>query len=265
MLNAEVVAGIPEDVTEKLDAAIDRYIGADTARKRTNAKKALIKLVCDRAEQVGNDDARVEFYKVLLAKNRTKGLPNKLLPDELVHCFSPHTFYEKGDRVIGWWADGEVQVHAEELPLVRSAGIPHSYGCSAVSFDKYPERVTVWRQRGFEKAEQLPIVSGVAGITVYFPWTQSQLLAEHGYARPCELPWHRDSDGLFVDRSIIEHGFWQAWKWWGTDTRWWYLEHRPELFAKLDWWGTEEEPIRVRHEPPNDPYAAVLGGKSEII
>jgi hypothetical protein len=62
---------------------------------------------------------------------------------------------------------------------------------------------------------------------------------------------------LFVDRSIIEHGFWQAWKWYGADTQWWYLEHRPELFADLEWW-VDSKPMR--YEPQDDPYAAVLGG-----
>jgi hypothetical protein len=64
---------------------------------------------------------------------------------------------------------------------------------------------------------------------------------------------------LFVTRSIIEHGFWQAWKWYGAETKWWYLENRPELFADFDWWG-ESATKPVRYEPTDNPYAAVLGG-----
>lgn len=238
----------------KLQKAIDRYIKADTTRKQSGAKGAITKLINNRAIAIGASKARAELWDFF---NKIE-VESYSLPTWMSLRFTPGSLYEEGDRLMGWWDDGQIQVQAEEIPLFRSND---TY---VVSFHCRPEFAHLWHQRGFEPAEPLPIRYGEWKIDyvgswaeVDFPVRRSPLMAEYGYALPCPLQWHRDWQGLHVDRSIIEHGFSQAWKWWGENTKWWYLEHRPELFADLDWWG---QPEPKRYEPIGDPYAAVRGG-----
>jgi hypothetical protein len=224
---------IPEEFARNLNKAIDRCFHADTVRKRANAKKVIEKLVSDRAAVVGANDARVEFWIVLMGEKRKIPIPEA---DELLSCLQPNVLYEKGDLVFGWWDDGTFQVHAEELPLIRSNNT------NVVSFSRQPQWVGLWKKRGFEEAEPFPVTLGMGetGLVVRFPIARSQVFAQHGYALPCTLQWHWDEEGFFVDRNIIEHGFWKAWKWWGAETMWWYLERSPELFADVNWWDKPE-------------------------
>ena len=70
---------------------------------------------------------------------------------------------------------------------------------------------------GFAKPTPLPLDGGV---TVAVPHEETFLYALHGWANACPLQWHQNDEGYIVSRSIIDHGFWQAWKWWDGA---WYL------------------------------------------
>jgi hypothetical protein len=151
---------------------------------------------------------------------------------------------------MGWWSI-EAQVQAEELPLER---LGQAY--SVTFYDRSQER-GLWQLRGFYEAEGLLLVHLEDGSYVRFAVERSLFFLEFGYALPCTLQWYWNEHGLFVSRSIIGTGWHQAWKWW-DGAKWWYFAHRPELFADLDSWGTLDP---IRHEPEDDPYAAVLGGQ----
>lgn len=155
-----------------------------------------------------------------------------------------------GDTVLGWY-DATKQIQAEPLPLeMHCQRHEDKRYCKVLGWG--------WESKGFAAAEELPFCWSSSQVSV--PTENLQLFCKHGYASPCELQWERrcnqhdsQENGLYVKRSIISYGFWQAWKWW-PDAWAWYYEHRPELFEDASWWGKEE---LVRHEPP-DPYAAVF-------
>ncbi|MEG4302200.1 hypothetical protein [Microcoleus sp. D3_18a_C4] len=91
---------------------------------------------------------------------------------------------------------------------------------------------------------------------VSVPYSQTFFYAKYKFANACPLQWYRDAEGYKVERSIIPHGFWQAWKWW--DGAWqWYIEKRPELFEDFDCWDDPQPNSRI------EPGSAVLGGKNK--
>lgn len=236
---------------KKMLEAILAYLSENGSnRKIAAAKGRITKFANELASEIGAAAAREKILKLLedVTEESSRW-------DLLKNRFTPGSLYTEGDRVFGWW-DTSAQVQAEELPLYGS-GATYS-----VSFYRRDNEAWLWRQRGFELAEDLPTVRRGNELVVQFNVKRSLFWLKYGYALPCDLPWHRgrfDGDGncLWVDRSIISAGWWQAWKWW-DGAKWWYLEKRPELFADMDWWGDwEEKP--VFYSPPDDPYAAVLG------
>jgi hypothetical protein len=230
---------------DKLLAAIERYIAAETPRKASGAKGAITKFVTELASSLGAEKAREKVWETL------RGLD--VIPEWLERRFTPGSFYMEGSSVWGWWDSGSQQFQAEELPLCWS-------DCYSVH---YRSDATLWERRGFYIAENLPVKLQDMRIEVSFGVERSPFWLQYGYALPCDLQWHRGSfdDGgtcLWVDRSIISAGFWKAWKWW-VGCQWWYYEKHPEWFVEMDWWGAYES-LSIRYEPENDPYAAVLGG-----
>lgn len=91
---------------------------------------------------------------------------------------------------------------------------------------------------------------------VSVPQQQSFFYAKYGWANACPLQWYRDEEGYKVDRSIIPHGFWQAWKWW--EGAWhWYIRNRPELFENFDCWGASWDELGEIHAAKPKPSDAV--------
>jgi hypothetical protein len=248
---------------EKLREAIRSYLLQDgSSRKIASAKGRITKLVNESAADLGVQKAR-ELARTVLAlvivegQNISTGRENLLK-----NRFDVRSFYLEGDRVFGWY-DPETQVQAEELPLYFNDGAYYYY----VSFYRRSDDYSFWRSRGFEAAEDLPTIQHRDGLEVKFDVKRSLFWLQYGYALPCKLQYHRgrfDGNGIgddreecfWVSRSIISSGWWCAYKWW-PDCQWWYYERHPEWFTEMDWWGTPEP---VRHEPIDDPYAAVLGG-----
>ncbi|TAE54377.1 MAG: hypothetical protein EAZ88_09350 [Oscillatoriales cyanobacterium] len=152
-----------------------------------------------------------------------------------------------GDTVLGWY--NQEQVQAEPFPL--------KLHWQNHEDERYSE-VLDWgyEERGFAPAEKLPVEYTFFGCEVNIPVESLHLslhlsLCKHGYASACKIQWERRcnqrdplENGLYVMRSIIPHGFWKAWEWWPDCWQYYYDK-------------------RLRHEPPNDPYAAVLGGANK--
>lgn len=96
---------------QKLKAAIEKYLAADTLRKQAGAKGAITRLVNERAKEIGASLARDEVQLVLKEFEE--------LPHWLTQRFTLGSLYQEGDRIFGWWSENQAQ--AEELPLYREA------------------------------------------------------------------------------------------------------------------------------------------------
>ncbi|MEG5045992.1 hypothetical protein [Microcoleus sp. B4-C1] len=162
-----------------------------------------------------------------------------------------------GDTVLGWY-DDPLQIQAEELPL--------KLHCRPFEDDRYIEVLdwSGWQHKGFAAAEDLPL--RCHNNQVEIPIEKTWFFAKLKYAAPCQLQWERkyndipEEKGLYVLRSIIPYGFWQAWKWW-PEAREWYYKHRPELFEEEEIWGEK----LTWHEPPNS-YSVVLSpNNSQLV
>jgi hypothetical protein len=233
-------------VANKFKQAIDRYHAADTSRKQGAAKGAITRLVNERASLVGAAAARGEALEAI--KSVESGISFWMK-----ERFTPGSFYREGDRIMGWWDDGSLQVQAEELPLYFSGATYF------VSFYRQND-AWLWRQRGFELAEEFPLKPlPVNGLKVEFPVERLEFWLEYGYALPCDLQWRwNHGEEYRVHRSIIAAGFWCAYKWW-SGCRWWYYERHPEWFTDSPMWGNWEENPVFYYAP--EPDSAVLGGK----
>lgn len=227
---------------KKLKAAIQKYLDADTKNSKSGTKGAITKLI--------NAASATDVMLIPGILQEFQGLPIWL---DL--RFKKGSLYQEGDRVFGWYKEGQVQ--AEPLPL--------RLYYQRFEDDRYCEVLDCaeeWETEGFSEAVPIPL-SYWLDREVKVPVEQLRFYCEHGYASPCKLQWERkinrsqpEEDGYYVTRSIIPHGFWQAWKWW-PDCWYWYYSKRPELFEDANLWGS------LQAEPPNDPYAAVLGGSNK--
>jgi hypothetical protein len=234
----------------KLRQSITRFLEADTSRKQAGIKGVITKLITQRAVEVGVTATRGEVLQVL------EEFEN--LPDWLKERFNPRSFYKEKDRVFGWW-DATEQVQAEELPLY------HSVDRYYVSFYGSQNEAWIWNRRGFHLAQELPLKHGTESSWVDFPVEWTEFWLPYGYALPCKLQWYWDDDEYRVSRSIIDHGFWQGWKWW-EGAKYWYFNHRPELFIDMvEWWGEEPEtPGTLTPALPESHHSAVLSPSTSL-
>jgi len=151
------------------------------------------------------------------------------LPEWIKNKFTPGSLYEEGYSWFGWYRENQVQ--AEALPVTAVAGGLNREGYLRV----------VASRDGFEVPVDMPLPGGYCVVEVPHEGTFSY--AKHGWANACPIQWHIDEGGYNVDRSIIPHGFWQAWKWW--EGAWhWYMKNRPELFEDFECWGPIEPDSR---------------------
>lgn len=227
---------------QKLKLAIQKYLDAVTKASRSGAKGAITRLVnnADLAESILIPKILEEF----------DGLPNWLKLR-----FQKGSLYQEGDRVFGWCTDDQIQ--AVSLPVILDC-------CNEPDGRSYRYiRVVASDEEGFAAPVRLPFDG--CRVSVKSDDPNFLELLQHGWASPCNLQWSwfersrwSDLDGYVVERSIIPHGFWHAWKWW-PDCWEWYYSHRPELFEDAALWGDLLPPV----EPPNNPYAAVLGGANK--
>lgn len=185
---------------EKFRKVIQQYLDAQPANK--SARKAAITKLINSSPDVTRD----AIQKVIAGF--------EALPKEIKNRFTPNSLYREGSLVFGWYRENQMQ--AESIPV----DIPlHEEGYLRVIADR----------DGFTRSVLLPLIGSN---TVSVPWEKAFFYAKHGWANACPIQWHRDAEAYTVDRSIIPHGFWQAWKWW-EGAWYWYLERRPELFEDV--------------------------------
>ncbi|MFB8793165.1 MAG: hypothetical protein U7126_02780 [Microcoleus sp.] len=208
----------------KFRKAIEKYIATTFPIEASRAKGVITRTV-----NTSTESNTLELIKEVLAEFDH-------LPDWIKNRFTPGSLYREGDSVFGWYRDNQVQ--AEAMPV----DIPLT--CQGYL------KVLVTRD-GFIESVPLPLSNGCE---VCVPHQYAFTYAKYGYANACSLQWHRDAQGYHVDRSIIPHVFWQAWKWW--EGAWhWYLERRPELFEDFECWGEPTPDYRI------EPGSTVIGNK----
>lgn len=224
---------------EKLAHLVQKYLAADTDRKNSTIKGQITK-TCN---QIKSNE------KIWAVLNQFIDLPTWFH-----ERFKVGSLYIENSQAWGWYCADQCQ--AEPIPLeLKPEGV-------FVNFYGYRKDYGMWKDRGFEEAESMPIVNYGDWSEVRFPIEKTIEMAKCKYALACELQWKRKTSPsgeteLVVTRSILSEGFWQAWKW-SPSSRWWYLKNRPELFKDEPWWEK-----RKKYEPVNDPYAMVLGGTND--
>lgn len=236
---------------KKLRVAVQKYLDADTKPSKSGAKGAITKLI--------NAASPVDIMLI-------PGILQEFqeLPQWLKLRFKKGSLYEEGDRVFGWYEDSQIQ--AVELPVSLEV-----FQYDDGENDRVVKYIKVAAEMmGFAPAIDLPFNGLRVEVPVApgFDFDYTFLtMWKHGWASPCSLQWSwferpiwSELEGYVVERSIIPYGFWKAWKWWPDCWRWYY-EKRPELFEDANWLGAELPP--VRHSPPNNPYAAVLGNANK--
>lgn len=230
---------------KKLKTAIQKYLDADTKNSKSGTKGAITKLI-----------NAASATDVMLIPGILQEFQE--LPSWLKLRFEKGSLYQEGDRVFGWCRDDQIQ--AVELPVYLGT---FSYDDGNENRIVKYIRVRASGEEGFAAPISIPFDGCRVSVKPGDP--NFLKLLEYGWASPCDLQWSwferpcwSALEGYVVERSIIPHGFWHAWKWWPGCWEWYY-SHRPELFFEdTALWG-DLLPV----EPPNNPYAAVLGGANK--
>lgn len=229
-----------------MKSAIQKYLNPDTTRPSRSAAKGIITKLVNAASATD----------LMLIPGILKEFEE--LPTWLKLRFQKGSLYQEGDRVFGWYREDQVQ--AVELPVT----LDFTYDRDNDRMRRVEYVKVLFERDGFWPAIDLPFDGTRVNVPVCddYPFLD---LWECGWVSPCQIQWSwferprwSDLDGYVVERSIIPHGFWKAWKWWPDCWRYYY-DKRPELFEDAEWWI----PMPIRHEPPNDPYAVVLGGANK--
>jgi len=221
---------------EKFKKAIEKYIATTLPTEASRAKAAITKVVNNSTEL----NTREQIQEVLADFDE--------LPEWIKNPFTPGSLYKESDSVFGWHRENQVQ--AEAIPVT----------ITFEGLDREGYLRVIASRDGFKEPVNLPLTGDCNVVSV--PLQESFLYAKHGWANACLLQWHRDKEGYRVDRSIIPHGFWQAWKWW-EGAQYWYIEKRPELFEDFDCWGASWDKLKEIHAAKPKFGDAVLGGTNK--
>lgn len=222
----------------ELPELIKRLLNADTHKKTIAAKSSITKKINELGKVYGASKAR----EIALTF-----IPKEL--EFLIKRLTPGYFYLEDTLLYGWYDDSQ-QVQAERLPVERR-------GDKYVVIVHLSEALELWKQRGFCGAVNLPTTyypeEGIMVLTVRVPHENFEFWASAGYANACDIQYYWNQEGLTVSRSIIEHGFWKAYKWWPEAKIFW-LKERPEWFTDLSCWK--------KNEPKPKPYDAIISPSS---
>jgi hypothetical protein len=216
----------------KFKKAIEKCIACTSPIEQSRAKAAITRIVKDATEL----DVREQIKEVLISFDK--------LPEWVKNRFTSGSLYREGNSMFGWFRENQVQT--EVLPVITTVN----------GFEEEGYLRVIESRDGFQRPVDIPLAEGDCVVSV--PYEQSFFYAKYGWANPCPLQWYRDAEGYKIDRSIIPHGFWQAWKWW--DGAWhWYIKNRPELFEDFGCWGLSWNELGEIHTAKPDPGSAVLG------
>jgi hypothetical protein len=225
---------------EKLRRAIEKYLDPDSKQAKSGLKGAITKIV--NAIPVSDTGLIREVLQEFSD-----------LPNWLRLRFEKGSLYEENGCVFGWYSDSQLQ--AKPLPVELNSFSYHDETTDKLRIVKYI--LVIGAREGFYPAVPMPIENTFGGdlpkdVYINIPIDDTLNFLEmwkHGWASPCPIQWSRgkrqirndsegwiSQDGYTVDRSIIAHGFWVAWKWW-PGCQLWYLNKRPELFEESEWWG----------------------------
>jgi len=221
---------------DRFKKAVEKYIATAFSSEAGRAKAAITKVVNSSTES----NTEEQIQEVLSSFDE--------LPQYVKDRFTPGSLYKENNLVFGWYRENQVQ--AEVIPAILVSN----------GFDREGYLRVIASRDGFEVPVDMPLAGSDRVVCV--PYEQSFFYARYGWANACPLQWHRDEGGYKVDRSIIPHGFWQAWKWW-EGARYWYIEKRPELFEDFDCWGASWDELGEIHAAKPRPDDAVLGGANK--
>jgi hypothetical protein len=221
---------------KRFKRAVEKYMASTSPSEATRAKAAITRVVNCSTEL----NTQEQIQEILSGFDK--------LPESIKNRFTPGSLYAEGGLVFGWYRENQVQ--AEVIPATISS--------KGLEKENYL-RVTANRD-GFQVAVDMPLAGSDCVVSV--PQQQSFFYARYGWANACPLQWHCDKESYKVDRSIVPHGFWQAWKWW-EGARYWYLEKRPELFEDFDCWGAAWDGVGEIHTAKPKLSDAVLGGANK--
>ncbi|MEG3861044.1 hypothetical protein [Microcoleus sp. herbarium12] len=233
---------------EKFRIAVEKIVSKE--HTETIGKAQLTKIVKQWEKEEPSNTIKKTIEQVLLTVNLPKesNWVQQRYTYVAGYFWLENSSHKYGDTVLGWH-DDPLQIQAEALPL--------KLHFQRFDDDRYLEVLDWgWDEKGFMAAEDVPLCWHSCHVEI--PIEKTWFFCKYKYAAPCQLQWQRKYDhipeerGLYVLRSIIPHGFWQAWKWW-PEAREWYYEHRPELFEEEEIWGKKP----TWNEPPNS-YSAVL-------
>jgi hypothetical protein len=225
---------------QKLRQAIEKYLNPDSKQAKSALKGAITKIV-----------NAIPISDTSLIREVLQEFSD--LPNWLRLRFEKGSLYEENGRVFGWYTGSQLQ--AQPLPVKLDSFSHHDETTDKLRIVKYI--LVIGAGEGFYPAVPMPIKNTFAsnlpkGIYIDVPIDDTLNFLEmwkHGWASPCPIQWSWGKrqiwsdyegwipqDGYMVDRSIIAHGFWVAWKWW-PGCHLWYLNKRPELFEESEWWG----------------------------
>lgn len=232
---------------QKLKLAIEKYLNPENKKSKSALKGAITRILNTAT------DADIDSLRGVLQELSE-------LPDWLRLRLQKGSLYEDNGCVYGWYSGSQLQ--AEPIP---------------VRFDvRYDDETTngfhivvTGHGKGFCPPVKLPLRGGIVDVPIEDDLKFLELW-KYGWASALPLQWFYGErqvwgdregsiiqDGYIVERSIIPHGFWCAWKWW-PGCQFWYLNKRPELFEDADWWGPPHESAL----PSPAPGSVVLGGQN---
>jgi len=195
--------------------AVCKYLNTTFPSEANRAKDEIIKTV----NAATDSDAREQIQEIRAEFGMLTGW--------IKSHFTPGSLYTDRGLVFGWWREDQLQ--AEFLPVALSKNYLKSL----------PRQMEVVACRdGFLRPVDVPFFHSPI---VRVPDGQLAQYARYGWANAVPLQWRRIQGGYIVDLSIVDCGFWAAWKWWPGAGN--FYENNPP-YPMAESFDYSEEPAR---------------------